>query len=152
MGIEASYNFRRVSHEVTTSGLVPVDALAGLGDDGYQLLVNLLPDSSEHAVEGEERLIRDQGVGYEYIPVDFSAPTHDDFEAFAAVMDANEGKTIHVHCAANYRVSVFYGLYALRKGIWSAEDVDRHIESLWDPASDPPWRDFIAAERARMGR
>ena len=152
MSIEASYNFRRVSDEVTTSGLVPDDALARLRDDGYEVLINLLPDSNEHAVEGEEGVVRGQGVGYEYIPVDFAAPTHEDFEAFVAVMDANEGKAIHVHCAANYRVSVFYGLYALRKGIWSAEDVDRHIASLWDPASDPAWRDFIAAERARMGR
>src|SRR4051794_10931508 len=105
MGIESSFNFRRVSDRVTTSGRVGTEDLAGLESDGYQLVVNLLPDSSDHALEGEAAIVRGQGVGYVYIPVDFDAPLHQQFEEFSAVMDANCDERIHIHCAANYRVS-----------------------------------------------
>lgn len=151
MGIEASYNFRRVSDTVTTSGVVAGDALARLEESGYELLVNLLPDDSEHAVEGEAAVVEGQGITYVSIPVDFAAPKHEQLEDFAAVMDAHAGDVIHVHCAANYRVSVFYALYAVRKGWWSVEEADEHIGSLWAPGTDPAWRDFIATERARSG-
>src|SRR5947209_6397281 len=100
MGIESSFNFRRVSDRVTTSGLVTSEDLTGVRAEGYELVVNLLPDSSEHAVEGEESTVREQGVGYTYIPVDFDAPSHEQFEEFAAVMEANADRRIHVHCAA----------------------------------------------------
>jgi uncharacterized protein (TIGR01244 family) len=149
MSIEDSYNFRRVSETVTTSGLVAADDLAGLRAAGYELLVNLLPDTSEHAVPGEATIVGDQGVDYVHIPVDFAAPTLAQFDEFAAVMDANAGKAIHVHCAANYRVSAFYGLYAVRAGSWSTDEADQHIHSIWSPASDPAWRDFIESERGR---
>ena len=151
MGVEASYNFRRVSDTVTTSGVIAVDDLAGLAAAGYEVLVNLLPDTSEHAVEGEAAIVTDQGVGYVHIPVDFAAPRPEQLDEFAAVMDAHEARSIHVHCAANYRVSVFYGLYAVRRGRWSIEQADEHIHGIWTPDTDPVWRDFIAVERARAG-
>src|SRR4051812_3417836 len=149
MSIEASYNFRRVSDTVTTSGLITPEVLVGLGDAGYELLVNLLPDSSEHAVDGEAAIVERQGVAYVYIPIDFASPRHDQLEQFAEVMDAHPEAVIHMHCAANYRVSAFYGLYAVRKGWWSDDEADRHIHSIWTPDEPPPWRDFIASERAR---
>ena len=68
------------------------------------MVVNLNPDGGYGAVDGEDTIVRDQGVAYVYLPVDFAAPTHDDFESFAAAMDAHEGEMLHVHCAANYRV------------------------------------------------
>ena len=147
MGVEASYNFRRVRDTVTTSGIVDANDLASLSAEGYGLLVNLLPADSEYAVPGEASIVEDQGVDYVYIPVDFAAPTSEQFDEFVAAMDAHAGETIHVHCAANYRVSAFYGLYAVKSEIWSIEDADRHLESLWMP--DDVWRNFIAAERER---
>jgi uncharacterized protein (TIGR01244 family) len=149
MSIENSYNFRRVSSRVTTSGVVPAEDLAGLREAGYDLLVNLLPDSSEHATDGESAIVGGQGIDYVHIPVDFAAPRREQLEEFAEVMEANSDKTIHVHCAANYRVSVFYGLYAARKGWWSTEEADRHIGSIWTAGPDQVWRDFIESERPR---
>ena len=150
MGVEASYNFRRVSDTVTTSGVIAANDLAGLRAEGYDLVVNLLPDSSEHALEGEAGIVGDQGLGYVYIPVDFTAPRREQLEEFAEVMDAHADKSIHVHCAANYRVTVFYGLYAVRRGTWSTEEADLHVHSVWTSGPDPVWQDFIAVERARI--
>ena len=150
MGIEDCLNYCRINERITTSGSVVADTLATLGAAGYDVVINLLPDESSYAVGGEAAIVAGQGVGYVYIPVDFATPSHEDFEAFVSAMDASEGKTVHVHCAANYRVSAFFSLYAMRKGWWSAPEADAHIGTIWNPPEFPAWQDFIAAERARM--
>jgi protein tyrosine phosphatase (PTP) superfamily phosphohydrolase (DUF442 family) len=149
MSIEDSYNFRRINKSLTTSGLVSVAQLNDLHSEGYDAVINLLPDSYEHAVVDEARIVRDQGLDYVYIPVDFEAPTHADFEAFAAAMDARRGQHIHVHCAANYRVSAFYSLYALRNSLCTEDEANEVVQDVWNPADYPPWMAFIVDERAR---
>ena len=149
MPVDESFNFRRVSTTVTTSGSLTADQLATLADEGIQVLVNLNPDGGYGAVEGEDDIVRGQGVAYVYLPVDFAAPTHDDFEAFAAAMDAHEGESAHVHCAANYRVTAFCSLYALRRGWCTEDEANELVRSIWDPAEFPAWSTFIADMRAR---
>ncbi len=147
MSIEDSYNFRRINEGLTTSGLVTVAQLSGLHTEGYDAVINLLPDSHEHAVSDEARIVRDQGLDYVYIPVDFDAPTHADLEAFADAMDARTGQKIHVHCAANYRVSAFYSLYALRNGLCTGDEAKELMLDVWNPADHPVWMAFITDER-----
>ena len=149
MSIEDAYNFRRIDDRVTTSGLVSVDQLGDLGREGYGAVVNLLPDSYEHAVADEGRIVEEQGLDYVYIPVDFDAPTREDFDAFVEAMDARSEQKVHVHCAANWRVSAFYSLYALRTGRCSEAEADQLVQDVWDPADFPAWTTFMAEERAR---
>ena len=125
MSIDASYNFRRVSDRVTTSGIVPVEQLEELRDQGYDAVINLKPDIEAELGADEGQIVRDQGIDYIYLPVDFDAPTHADFEAFAEAMDAHDGQQVHVHCAANYRVTAFYGVYAVERGLWTEDEADR---------------------------
>jgi protein tyrosine phosphatase (PTP) superfamily phosphohydrolase (DUF442 family) len=149
MGIEDSFNFRRIHDGLTTSGLASVAQLSGLRSEGYDAVINLLPDSYEHAIPDEARIVGDQGLDYVYIPVDFEDPTHADFEAFAQALDARTGQKVHVHCAANYRVSAFYSLYALRNRLCTEDEASELVQNFWDPAEYPVWAAFIADERAR---
>lgn len=149
MSIEQSYNFRRVDEHITTSGVVSPGQLRNLRSEGYDAVINLLPSNSEHAVADEETIVRDQGVEYVHIPVDFEAPTHEDFRAFVDAMDARVDQKIHVHCAANYRVSAFYALYALRKGLRTEDEAMSFIHDLWNPADHPAWMAFLTEERTR---
>ena len=150
MGLEATMNYRRIDDRVTTSGSVPLEVLGGLAAAGYEAVINLMPDDSDWAVPGEADSVAGQGLAYVYLPVDFTAPSAADLDAFVAAMDDNEGKVVHVHCAANYRVSAFYALYAQRKGIWTAEQASAHIEDVWGTDDYPVWRAFIADEQARL--
>lgn len=150
MSLETTLNFRRVSDTVTTSGVVPAEDLAELGGGGYEVVINLMPDTSEYAVAGEADIVTGQGIHYVAIPVDFAAPTQADFDAFCAAMDRSDGKSIHVHCAANYRVSAFYSVYAMAKGWWTVEDADALLASIWTAGEYPVWDEFIATQRARL--
>jgi uncharacterized protein (TIGR01244 family) len=143
MSIEEAYNFRRIDDRLTTSGLVSREQLAELRDEGYDAVVNLLPDSNDRAVHDEGKIVQDQGLDYVYIPVDFDAPTRADLDAFTDAMDAHAGQQVHVHCAANYRVSAFYALYALQRGTCSDAQADAIIRDIWDPADFPAWQALI---------
>jgi hypothetical protein len=64
-------------------------------------------------------------------------------------MDARPGQKIHVHCAANYRVSAFYSLYALRNGLCTEDEASQIVQDVWNPSEYPPWMAFITEERTR---
>lgn len=150
MAISNSYNFRQASEHVTTSGVVGPNRLKGLGDEGYQWLINLLPDDNEHAVPDEQTVVETQGVNYVYIPVDFERPLMGDYEKFAAALDAAGDSKIHIHCAANFRVSAFYALYAMSRGLWSEDQARGFIEDIWQPALFPEWVIFMEEVRQKM--
>lgn len=143
MAIEESFNFRRINASLTTSGVVGAQRLAELAAAGYQQLINLLPDSSEYAVAEERAIVESQGLIYHHIPVDFARPTAADFDAFCAVMAQAQGCQLHIHCAANYRVSAFYARYAVAQGQWSAGQAQALIRGLWNPAEHPGWSAFL---------
>jgi len=151
VGVVGAYNFRRVDERITTSGLLGEEQLRGLGAEGYDAVVNLLPADNEWAVADEAAIVVEQGLDYVHIPVDFDAPTRADLERFVEAMDGLVDRTVHVHCAANYRVSAFYGLYALRTGRWTEAQADALVRDLWDPSEHPVWAAFIAAERTAWG-
>lgn len=147
MAINNSYNFRAISDLLTTSGVVGGNRLKGLAAEGYGLVINLLPDDNQYAVAGEQEIIESQGVEYIYIPVDFECPTKGDFQQFVTAMTAAKQYKTHVHCAANWRVSGFWGVYAEQQGIWSRSQADEFIAGLWQPDHFPAWQALLAILR-----
>lgn len=139
MSIEDSYNFRRVDDSLTTSGVVGEGVLRGLADEGYEAVVNLLPDDSQYAVPDEREIVEAQGIAYVHIPVDFGNPTEVDLDRFVETMDSFRSRKAHVHCAANFRVSAFLSVYEVRKGNWTESEARAFVSDIWDPAEHPPW-------------
>jgi uncharacterized protein (TIGR01244 family) len=144
VSIDASRNFRRVSDTLTTSGTVEAAELRRLSAAGYEAVVNLLPDTSEFAVASEREIVESQGLDYLHIPVDFAQPTAADFDAFCAALDGLQDRKVHVHCAANYRVSLFYALYAVARGRWSPARACAFVADVWQPHRYPGWARFAA--------
>ncbi|HCK32286.1 MAG TPA: hypothetical protein DHW10_01965 [Rhodospirillaceae bacterium] len=62
-----------------------------------------------------------------------------ELETFFEVMSQVGEKKIHIHCAANWRVSAFYGAYAVSNGIWTIEQANDLIRSLWSIQDYPEW-------------
>ncbi|MCB9137961.1 MAG: protein tyrosine phosphatase family protein [Caldilineaceae bacterium] len=141
--VEQAYNFRKVDEETSTAGRLDEAQLLALGEEGYQAVINLLPRSSDYAVKNEESMVTEQGIAYLHIPVDFQDPTEQDYADFVTAMDACRGKKILIHCAANYRVSVFYAVYAYEHLGWPASRAKQHIESVWRTEDNPPWHRFL---------
>jgi uncharacterized protein (TIGR01244 family) len=139
------YNAREVDHRLTTSGQPTEEQLRAAADEGFDTVVNLAPHDGETALPDEAGLVRALGMTYHHLPVVFANPTESDFAAFEEVMDElpPDSRTL-VHCAANFRVSAFYGLYAMRHLGWTAEQADAFRASVWDVDDYPVWAAFVS--------
>lgn len=144
MAVSDAYNFRQVDERLGTAGVVNEAQLGELKAEGYEAVISLLPSDSEYAVANEPDIVLAQGLGFTYIPVDFAAPTREDFEEFEKAMKANAGRKLMLHCAANYRVSAFYSIYAVRHEGWSRQQAYDFIGGIWNLDEYPVWKAFVA--------
>lgn len=135
------YHWHRMDARITTSGQPTAAQLAALAALGVRCVINLAPHEGRFALPGEAETVRALGMEYLNIPVDFAAPAEADFAAFAAAMHWLQGQTVHVHCAANYRVSAFFARYR-RDVLGQPEPEARaHLAGIWTP--NPVWAAFI---------
>jgi protein tyrosine phosphatase (PTP) superfamily phosphohydrolase (DUF442 family) len=94
-------------------------------------IINLGPHWNKGALDDEPISVEALGMRYIYIPVDFDAPTRDDFDAFCAAMRATRDERLHVHCIYNARVSAFFYLYAKEAG--DADVAFTRMDGIWRP-------------------
>ena len=96
--------------------------------------------------------VTQQGMTYIHIPVSWQQPSPRDLRLFFDVMNANEDRSVFVHCFANMRVSAFVYLYRTLE-LGEAEDAARaDLAEIWDPASQPQWASFIDEAKAAASR
>ena len=148
MAIDAIKNFKQVDDRLGTSGQPSEAQVREIGAAGYEVVINLGVLDPKYCLPDEAGLVAALGMTYHHLPVIFDSPQVGDFDRFVDVMDACRGRKTFVHCAANYRVSAFVGLYGeLRLG-WPRARADSHIASFWEP--NDVWTDFVRRCRAHL--
>lgn len=145
MPVETIANFLLVDERIGTAGQPSEIELRDAADAGYTAVVNLGLLDPRYCLPDEAGLAASLGLRYHHIPVQFDAPTVDDFRAFLAAMKEFENDKVLVHCAANYRVSSFMALYGEMKLGWTRQQSDAHARTLW-PLNET-WSEFL--ERCR---
>src|SRR5207237_3657156 len=105
------YSFRAVGDKVGTAGQPTQEQFRMVREAGFEAVINLALPTSDNAIANEGSVVTGLGMSYVHIPVNFKAPTSQDFNAFCRVLDAFEGQRVFVHCAANMRVSAFLFLH-----------------------------------------
>jgi protein tyrosine phosphatase (PTP) superfamily phosphohydrolase (DUF442 family) len=143
MSVNQAYNFKEISDSVSSAGVLTEDQLKLLKSEGYHAVINLLPSESEYAIKNEASLVKDQDIIYEHIPVDFSSPTKENYLKFESKLKELSGKKVILHCAANYRVSAFYAIFAHFNLGWSKPKAMEHINSIWKLSDHPTWEIFV---------
>jgi protein tyrosine phosphatase (PTP) superfamily phosphohydrolase (DUF442 family) len=146
MSLEEIYNFIPVSETLGTSGQPTEAQMSEIATAGYKVVVNLALPTSDNALKDEAATVRALGMEYHNIPVVWEAPKLSDFEQFVPLMDSLAGQKVFVHCAANYRVSMFTALYAEKRWGWTRAQADAHIRRIWEP--DEVWAKFIESVRS----
>jgi protein tyrosine phosphatase (PTP) superfamily phosphohydrolase (DUF442 family) len=139
--MSAIYNFHLVSDTLACSGQPTEGQLTSIADDGYQVVINLGLIDAKYALPDEAASVKQLGIAYHHIPVLFDNPLIDDLHLFIAKMNEHVSDKTLVHCAANYRASVFTGLFLLSAGKINEEEMLEMIESVWQP--DGIWQQFI---------
>jgi protein tyrosine phosphatase (PTP) superfamily phosphohydrolase (DUF442 family) len=138
---DSIYHWHRLDAAITTSGQPTEAELVALRDLGVRQIINLAPHSHAKALPDEQTSVERLGMAYVNIPVDFQNPTEADFALFCHVMEQARGTAVHVHCAANYRVSAFF--YRYRRDVLGLNPaaIRPDLDSVWQP--DAVWSRFI---------
>ncbi|MDR7523618.1 MAG: protein tyrosine phosphatase family protein [Armatimonadota bacterium] len=150
MSAQDIYNYRRVDDQIITGGQPTATQLRAAAAEGVAIVINLATLDSPSALEDEAELVRALGMTYHHIPVVWEHPTEADFKAFEQVMNARPSVKTLIHCAANYRVTAFFSLYAMKHLGWSEARADAFRTSIWQGSDYPAWERFVARMKARL--
>jgi len=135
-GVAGIYNYLPIDHRVVTSGQPTEGQFVAIKEAGFMHVINLAPENAENALKDEQTSLRQLGINYLHIPVDFAKPSERDYKEFCAIMKDLEQHKVWVHCAANMRVSAFMYRYRCSE---LNEDID--LNKIWEPFG--VWQKFV---------
>lgn len=142
-------NVVAISPHLVTSGQPNVRSLSSLREEGFTAVIYLVPPNAIDAVPREAELLREQGIDFVQVPIQFDRPTDADFDAFASEMKRLRDGKVLVHCQINLRASTMTFLYRV---VVQGEPADKAYESVaavWSP--NATWKRYAVAQLARAG-
>ena len=140
-------NFARVHSALATAGQPTHAQLAAAVQAGVSHVVRL--STLESGLEDEAGIARDLGLNYLHIPVVWTDPRPEDLRYFVAAMAERRQAHVLVHCAKNFRVSVFVALSMLHTGQWDADQAVEWVLGVWQP--NEVWTAFCAEHGLPLG-
>ena len=150
MSTQNIFNYKQINKNIITGGQPTAEQLQAAAAEGFETVINLATLNPRYSLPDEGGLVQSLGMQYVHIPVDWEAPQKQDFAAFEqALATAVHHKTL-IHCAANYRVTAFYSLYAMKHLGWSDADADELMAFVWKPGEFPIWDRFVQELRAEI--
>jgi len=133
-----------ISTNLVTSGQPTREALAGLGQLGFQAVVYLAPSSVPDAIKDEPALLARQGIEFIHIPIPFGAPDEGHFLAVSAALERLSGSKVLVHCQVNMRASSMVFLHRVIRGKEDPSLAYDAVAKVWSPSG--PWRKLLIAQ------
>ena len=127
---------------LTTSGQPTEADLALVAAAGYDRVVFLAFTNHPTAVAHENDIVRNLGLQFVHIPVEWESPKLSDFNTFSALMQTQGSVRTLVHCEVNFRASVFGFLYQVLYGGADVDTAMSLMHSIWVP--NVTWEAFIA--------
>lgn len=142
--LDEIYNYLSISDSLALSGQPSEDQLQRIAEAGFEAIINLAPHDAPHALEDERKSVEALGMRYVHIPVDFKNPKKENLEDFESALADLSSSKLFIHCAANYRVTAFYGLTRVRRGDMTEAQAKDLIARVWDINQFPAWCEFFA--------
>ncbi len=134
-------NYLEYSDSFSSAGQPGKKQLKAVREAGFERVVFLAFSDHDESIPDEDRIVKELGMEYIHIPVDWEAPTLSDFYAFAAVMKQNPDSKTLVHCQVNFRASAFSFLYRVLYGGIPMDQAKDDMNSVWVP--NATWRELI---------
>jgi protein tyrosine phosphatase (PTP) superfamily phosphohydrolase (DUF442 family) len=143
-------NYRQYSTQFSSSGQPTASQLDALADEGFKRVIYLAFSDNDTAIDKEDRVVKELGMDYVHIPVDFEKPTIEDFEDFSAVMNRDENVRTLLHCQVNFRASTFSFLYRVIYEEIPMAQAKEDLDAIWQP--NPVWFGFIVDVLKQHGK
>lgn len=139
--VEDIVNYRAYSPGFSSSGQPSAGQLAELEKAGFERIVYVAFSDHRNSLPNEDRLVKDLGMEYVHIPVDWESPTAADFALIAAAIDQPPARRTLLHCQVNFRASAFAFLYRVLYEDVPVVEAKADMNSVWTP--DDTWRRLI---------
>ncbi len=134
-------NYREYSPTFSSAGQPTAEQLEALRDEGFGRVVYIAYSDHDDSLPNEDRVVKELGMEYIHIPVEWSAPTSADFAMFAGAMQRAPAVRTLLHCQVNYRASAFSFLYRVIHEDVPVAKAKADMNSVWTP--NETWRDLI---------
>lgn len=134
-------NYLEIEPDIFTGGQPTPDQIISLGKAGFNIVINLSTKTSPDAISNEEELVRNAGMAYVHIPVEWQAPAKQDLTKFFLMFEQHRGFKTFVHCAHNMRVSVFIYLYRVIVKKLTPMECWKDVIKIWQP--NEIWQKFL---------
>ncbi|HVR71679.1 MAG TPA: sulfur transferase domain-containing protein [Vicinamibacteria bacterium] len=112
--LEGVAGYHVVRPGLATAGELSAEALARLEEHGFKTVIDLRTE--KEGVKEEERIVREQGLRYVWVPVSPATLSAKDVDAVAAVLDDAAAEPILLHCASGNRAGGLLAAVLARKG------------------------------------
>jgi protein tyrosine phosphatase (PTP) superfamily phosphohydrolase (DUF442 family) len=143
-GLDSITNFRQYSPTFASAGQPSREQFQAVRDAGYERVVYIaFTNSGENAIPEEDTIVKELGMEYLQIPVDFMTPLPSEFYVFADAMRRYPGKKTLLHCQVNARATAFSFLYRVIYADVPVAEAKADMNTVWQPYG--AWRDFIFA-------
>ena len=142
-GLDDISNYRQYSETFSSSGQPSKEQLKALSQDGFERIVYIAYTDHDNSLENEDRLVKELGMEYLHIPVEWSEPTKSDFYLFAGALQKEPNKKTLLHCQVNFRASAFSFLYRVVYEDVPVAEAKADMNSVWQP--NETWRKLIFA-------
>jgi len=139
-------NYLPISNHLATAGQPTEAQLREIAQARFDIVVNLALPTSDNALPDERAVVESGGMTYYPIPVEWEAPTPEDFAQFQAVLANHDADRVLVHCAKNMRVSAFVYLHRRLNGV-SETAAAAVMAQIWQP--NATWQRLIDEVLAR---
>lgn len=114
-------NFRKLNEQVWTGGQPWLEHFSKLKEGGIKVVINLRAPT-EHQAAKEEARVKELGMTYFNIPVDFQAPDELDVDDFLKLTDEQlKNGPVFIHCTAAIRVGAFWMIRRVLRDGWEFE-------------------------------
>ncbi len=147
MSVDKIFNVIRLSDQIVTAGQPTEEQLQSLAEEGFNVVINLATIDPRYSLDDEATTCAEFGMTYHHIPVEWDAPKVTDYADFKKVMSESGDQKLLIHCAANYRVTAFYSVYAKQTLGWTEQQAVELRQQIWesnpDWSMDDVWKEYI---------
>jgi len=125
------YNYLEIGEIISTSSQPTEKQFTTIREVGFENVINLAPLNTKKSLKNESENLAKLGIYIIHLPVVFSNPTEENYNAFVGHMKTLTGENVWVHCAANMRVSAFIYRYCCNMLGEQSQNAKKDLAKIW---------------------
>lgn len=141
LAVEKILNFVKINESLISSGQPLEHEFELIKNEGFEVVINLALNDSTNAINNEDLVVSSLGLIYIHIPVDFENPKTEQASIFLNSLKSLKNRKVWVHCAFNYRATIFIYLYHKHLLHTPFENIDFKVFDEWTP--DEKWQKIM---------